>query len=497
MTNDTEAIQDCVPAITKAIQFEVIGNEIVLFNSALERTTYFNPSAALVFDLCDGKRTIREIAAKLQTRFPEAQNVLDHVELVIKLACEEGVLALSMLRSQPVSDVNIWEDRLRKYLIVASEVGHDGADAIAYFRTFLGAETVDKIVASVQAELKKDPFDYFDVIYCINLDEAEERWRSAIAQFERVNIAGRVRRFSAIRTPSNHHAGCALSHRAIIRQAELQGLRNVLIFEDDVIFTVDALSHLSVVVQELDGRDWDILYLGGCRWRRQFPKVKGCTRLEYAGAVTCSHAIAYRQTIFRRILEEVPADIPLMQEWLECHRGLDQFIAFQVTEKKYVVAPAIATQLSILVLEDESVLRRLPNDTHIKGRSAAYYNFAGDPEHALRLMDEAGELHVWCIEERAAALYNLGRFREAIEAALSLTFQTPRSRLYCAAAHEALGELTRACEIVAEAIASDHDLTTEYVEDHEFYRDPAIKRALIDLLIRAGLPERAPRAAAS
>ena len=141
----------------------------------------------------------------------------------------------------------------------------------------------------------------------------------------------------------------------------------------------------------------------------------------------------------------------------------------------------------------EKAMELSPSDAYVKGRSAAFYNFSGDPARALTLLDEAGELdpflHVWCIEERVAVLYNLGRFREAIEAALRLTFQTRRSRLYRAAAHAALGETTRACEVVAEAMASDPDLTTDFVENHEWYRDAAIKRTLIEFLVRAGLPE--------
>ena len=87
-----------------------------------------------------------------------------------------------------------------------------------------------------------------------------------------------------------------------------------------------------------------------------------------------------------------------------------------------------------------------------------------------------------------ATLYNLGRYREAIEAALQLTFQTRRSRLYCAAAHAALGESGRAREIIAEALAAAPDLTAELVEYHECYRDPAVKRTLIEVLVAAGLP---------
>ena len=141
----------------------------------------------------------------------------------------------------------------------------------------------------------------------------------------------------------------------------------------------------------------------------------------------------------------------------------------------------------------EKAMELSPSDAYVKGRSAAFYNFSGEPERALVLLDEAGELdpflHVWCIEERVAVLYHLSRFREAIESALRLTFQTRRSRLYRAAAHAALGETARGREVVAEAIASAPDLTTDFVENHEWYRDAAIKRTLIESLVRAGLPE--------
>jgi len=143
----------------------------------------------------------------------------------------------------------------------------------------------------------------------------------------------------------------------------------------------------------------------------------------------------------------------------------------------------------------EKAMELSPSDAYIKGRSAAFYNFSGEPERALQLLDEAAELdpflHVWCIEERVAVLYHLGKYREAIEAALQLTFQTRRSRLYRAAAHAALGETARAREIVAEALASAPGLTVELIVTHECYRDPAIKQKLIDLLVGAGLPERA------
>jgi adenylate cyclase len=139
-----------------------------------------------------------------------------------------------------------------------------------------------------------------------------------------------------------------------------------------------------------------------------------------------------------------------------------------------------------------------PSDAYVKGRSAAFYIFAGEPGRAMELLDEAEELDpflpVWCVEERVAALYALGRFDEAVAAARTLPFQTRRSRLYRAASRVAMGDLTRAQQIVAEALAANPDLTTDYIQWVECYRDGAVKRLLIDRLAEAGLPR--PAAAA-
>jgi hypothetical protein len=253
---------------------------------------------------------------------------------------------------------NAWEDRIRNYLIVAGELGSDGADVIEHFRTHLGAETTNRIVTSVSEELR-NPFDFFDAIYCINVDGESERLQHALAQFARAGISRRLRRFPGIRTPSNRQAGRALSHRAIVQEAQGQGLSNVLVFEDDVILTNDAVPHLQKAVAELNGQDWDLLYLGACRWGHRFPMADGCTRLELAGPVTGAHAIAYRQSAYARILADVPADAPSIEEWLRTHHGIDQYYAFSIREKKFLLSPVIATQPAILPLESDDITQRI------------------------------------------------------------------------------------------------------------------------------------------
>jgi tetratricopeptide (TPR) repeat protein len=149
----------------------------------------------------------------------------------------------------------------------------------------------------------------------------------------------------------------------------------------------------------------------------------------------------------------------------------------------------------------ERAMALSPSDAYIKGRSAAFYNFAGEPQRALELLDKAEELDpflpVWCVEERVAAFYALNRFHEAIEVGHTLPFQTRRSRLYRAASRVAIGDLDRARDIVAEALAANPELTTDFVQRGESYRDPAVKRLLADRVVAAGLPRPPPVAQGS
>ena len=253
---------------------------------------------------------------------------------------------------------NTWEDRIRNYLIIADELGIDPSPALDHFRSHLGHQVAERIVAAVRNELS-GPFHFFDAIYCINLAGETGRWREVSARFARLGISHRVRRFEAIRTQPNHHAGCGLSHRAVVEEARRQGLANVLVFEDDVLFTSDAIPGLETALRELRGREWQMLYLGACRWQQEYPPVEGAMRLAMAGAVTCTHAVAYRQSIYNRILAEVPADLGGMEAWLQSHHGIDQYFAFCHTEGRYILSAVIATQPNIVPSESQEVQQRL------------------------------------------------------------------------------------------------------------------------------------------
>jgi len=242
-----------------------------------------------------------------------------------------------------------WEDRVRNYLIAFDELGLDPSPVAEHFKEHLGAEPAQKMVDAARREIA-GPFHFFDAIYCINLDQATGRWETVNQRFEKLGIAAKVRRFPAIETPYSHHIGCALSHRAIVADAKRQGLRNVLVFEDDVIFSPNAEAELRNSLDELKKQDWSILFLGGHRWGQTFEKAPGCQYLTMPRDLTCTHAVAYNHTIYDRILADVPGTPSAVALWLRKARGIDQYFCVFDGER-LLTDPVIASQGSLLAQE--------------------------------------------------------------------------------------------------------------------------------------------------
>lgn len=120
--------------------------------------------------------------------------------------------------------------------------------------------------------------EYFDKIYCLNLDRRSDRWENVKLYFEKNRI--KVQRFSAI-DGGNHSKNeniqglsdngliensnalaCLKSHLSIIKDAKLKGYKKILIFEDDVLLSDNFSKKIRLVGQ----LDWKILYLGASQF---------------------------------------------------------------------------------------------------------------------------------------------------------------------------------------------------------------------------------------
>tara|TARA_B100000131_G_scaffold51593_1_gene46238 strand:- start:1766 stop:2440 length:675 start_codon:yes stop_codon:yes gene_type:complete len=106
--------------------------------------------------------------------------------------------------------------------------------------------------------------EYFDKIYCINLDHRKDRWEESVEVFDKFGIDD-VERFEGYYIQPGI-IGCTKSHYEIVKLAKQNNYKNVLIFEDDVkILRDDAVDIVSRCMEQIEKHniEYDMLYLGG------------------------------------------------------------------------------------------------------------------------------------------------------------------------------------------------------------------------------------------
>jgi hypothetical protein len=209
-------------------------------------------------------------------------------------------------------------------------------------------------VGEVTSAAERDnPFDEFDGMFCINLDVDQDRWVAAQGRYRQLGIVERVERLPAVSTPTDHHVGCALSWRELIRQAEAREYASVLGLEDDAIFLDESVVVLRAAVDQLDGLVWDLLYLGGAPHGEPTETIPGRPALRRGSYVACTHALAVHRRAFPRILADVPSGRRAMGKWIDRWGAIDQYFA-SLSEtgvfSTLLLSPQIAIQAELLNL---------------------------------------------------------------------------------------------------------------------------------------------------
>ncbi len=186
----------------------------------------------------------------------------------------------------------------------------------------------------------KNPFDYFEEIYCINLDERSDRWEHAQKEFEKVGIKDRVHRFSAIRD-NDGRVGIIKSNLGIIKLAKKKGLKNVLVFEDDVEFIVDNPQDVLAKSLEQVNLDWSLFYLGANTHNKLIKIKPNLILLKNAFAV---HSMAYSEKIYDTFIKRYEGVTKITS-----HSDiLDVYFAQHIQEKNIclMVNPMMTTQMN-------------------------------------------------------------------------------------------------------------------------------------------------------
>lgn len=96
MTDRHGAQLDVIPTPVKGVEMEVVENEVLLYHPQQTRAVYLNPTAALVWGLCDGSRPVHEIIRILGESYPEAVAALTEDVLgTLNQLHESGVLVIA------------------------------------------------------------------------------------------------------------------------------------------------------------------------------------------------------------------------------------------------------------------------------------------------------------------------------------------------------------------------------------------------------------------
>ncbi len=121
-------------------------------------------------------------------------------------------------------------------------------------------------------------WDYFDKIYCISLTERPDRREDARREFQAVGLLEKVEFHIVDKNRADPEQGVYESHIACIRKGLDAGARQILIFEDDIVFDrfdPNALKN-GIDFMKAD-KDWHMLFLGcmvkGSRSTR-YPSVR-------------------------------------------------------------------------------------------------------------------------------------------------------------------------------------------------------------------------------
>jgi hypothetical protein len=87
---------DFVPKPVEGLQLSEMEGEAILYWQEKTKMISLNESARVIWQLCDGTRTVSEITSELVASFPEmADEIRAQVPKTIKQFVDEGVLELA------------------------------------------------------------------------------------------------------------------------------------------------------------------------------------------------------------------------------------------------------------------------------------------------------------------------------------------------------------------------------------------------------------------
>ena len=83
-----------IPHPNTEFSLEEIDDELLLYHPAKTRAVYLNATAALVWQLCDSKRSVSDIVTLLQENYPESEDIRTDVENTLQELSDNGAVEI-------------------------------------------------------------------------------------------------------------------------------------------------------------------------------------------------------------------------------------------------------------------------------------------------------------------------------------------------------------------------------------------------------------------
>jgi hypothetical protein len=171
---------------------------------------------------------------------------------------------------------------------------------------------------------------FFDKVYCISLDERNDRREEAIKQFSKVGLSDRVEFVIVKRHPVDAEQGIYESHMECFRMGIRDRARTMVIFEDDIVFDRFNPEVLEDCVRFLSATSsWEIFFFGclsSGSERTTHDHVLNVRYHSLAHAYVVSRK--YAETLVRLPWRHVPYDMVLRSLAGSCYTAYPSF-AFQ------------------------------------------------------------------------------------------------------------------------------------------------------------------------
>jgi hypothetical protein len=175
-------------------------------------------------------------------------------------------------------------------------------------------------------------WDFFDRIYCISLKQREDRRSSALKEFSKVGLGGRVEFVIVERLDYDFEQQVYESHMVCLRKGLAEGAGNILIFEDDVEFERFDAESLRNCTQYLQQHpQWKVLLLGAL------------IRSSSKTALPCLQKVRYQSLTHAYALNRHYAEALAYEPW----QGIVNDTLFRpLRDDVYAVYPMFAFQKS-------------------------------------------------------------------------------------------------------------------------------------------------------